>query len=100
MNVCPFICEIAKDDGGVRRFALGASGGRKIMQAVAQLTSFLADFGMGLEDAFHHPSIDVSDGDTVIAEDSLPEATLAANSAKPAVENGRASCGERVCQAV
>src|SRR3546814_15538482 len=29
MNVCPFIGEIAKDDGGVRRFALGASGGRR-----------------------------------------------------------------------
>src|SRR3546814_16239141 len=72
MNVCPFIGEIAKDDGGVRRFALGASGGRKIMPAVAQLASFLADFGMGLEDAFHHPRIDVSGGDTVIADDSLP----------------------------
>src|SRR3546814_15761491 len=59
MNVCPFIGEIAKDDGGVRRFALGASGGRKIMPAVAQPASFLADFGMGLEDAFHHPRIDV-----------------------------------------
>src|SRR3546814_19227740 len=89
MNVCPFICEIAKDDGGVRRFALGASGGRKIMPAVAQLASFLADFGMGLEDAFHHPRIDVSGGDTVIADDSLPEATLAAVRAQHAVVTTR-----------
>src|SRR3546814_19535342 len=97
MNVCPFIGEIAKDDGGVRRFALGASGGRKIMPAVAQLASFLADFGMGLEDAFHHPRIDASGGDTVIADDSLQDATLAA--ARPQQpELGRASGRGRVGQ--
>jgi gamma-glutamyltranspeptidase/glutathione hydrolase len=66
MNVCPLIGEVAE-----RRFALGASGGRKIMPAVAQLASFLADFGLSLEEAFHHPRIDVSGGDTVIADDSL-----------------------------
>ncbi|MEO3428767.1 gamma-glutamyltransferase [Pelagibius sp. CAU 1746] len=71
MNVCPLIGEV-----GERRFALGASGGRKIMPAVAQLASFLADFGMSLEDAFHQPRIDVSGGDTVIADDSLAPETL------------------------
>src|SRR3546814_2295232 len=44
MKVCPFIGEIATNAGEVRRFALGASGGRKNMPAVAQLASFLADF--------------------------------------------------------
>lgn len=73
MNVCPLVGE-----SNGRRFALGASGGRKIMPAVAQLASFLADFGMSLEDAFHHPRVDVSGGDTVIADDSLPAETLAA----------------------
>ncbi|MPZ08951.1 MAG: gamma-glutamyltransferase [Kiloniellaceae bacterium] len=73
MNVCPLIGE-----AGARRFALGASGGRKIMPAVAQLASFLADFSMSLEEAFHHPRIDASGGDTVIADDSLPPETLAA----------------------
>jgi gamma-glutamyltranspeptidase/glutathione hydrolase len=73
MNVCPLIGE-----AGGRRFALGASGGRKIMPAVAQLASFLADFSMSLEEAFHHPRIDASGGDTVIADDSLPPETLAA----------------------
>jgi gamma-glutamyltranspeptidase / glutathione hydrolase len=73
MNVCPLIGE-----SGGRRFALGASGGRKIMPAVAQLTSFLADFGLSLEDAFHHARIDASGGDTVIADETLPAETLAA----------------------
>ena len=73
MNVSPLIGEAAG-----RRFALGASGGRKILPAVAQLATFLADFGMSLEDAFHHPRIDVSGGDAVIADDSLPVETLEA----------------------
>jgi gamma-glutamyltranspeptidase / glutathione hydrolase len=78
MNVCPLIGEAGGTDGTTRRFALGASGGRKIMPAVAQLASFLADFGMSLDDAFHHPRVDVSGGDTVIADDSLPAEIIAA----------------------
>lgn len=57
-NMCPVIAHLA--DG--RRIALGASGGRRIMPAVAQLLSFLADFRMDLEAAFHCPRIDVSGG--------------------------------------
>lgn len=71
MNVCPLIGET-----DARRFALGASGGRKIMPAVAQLVSFLTDFGMGLDEAFHHPRIDVSGGAAVIADDALPPEIL------------------------
>ena len=67
MNVCPVIGEV-----GDRRFAFGASGGRKIVGAVAQLSSFVADYGLSLEDAFHHPRIDVSGGDVVVADDGLP----------------------------
>ncbi|HLN10826.1 MAG TPA: gamma-glutamyltransferase [Xanthobacteraceae bacterium] len=40
--------------------AIGASGGRRILPAVFQLISFQADFGLGLEAAFHHPRIDTS----------------------------------------
>ena len=39
---------------------LGASGGRRIMAAVAQLVSYVVDFGMDLDRAFHAPRIDVS----------------------------------------
>ncbi|MEH6630657.1 MAG: gamma-glutamyltransferase [Halopseudomonas aestusnigri] len=66
MNVCPVIGE--KDN---RRFALGASGGRKIMPAVMHLSSFLTDYNMSLEDAFHHPRMDVSGGDAIVADEDL-----------------------------
>ena len=78
MNVCPLIGESGGQGDAARRFALGASGGRKILPAVAQLAGFLADFGMSLEAAFHHPRIDVSGGDAVIADDSLAPEVLAA----------------------
>lgn len=71
MNVCPVIGE----QGG-KRFAFGASGGRKILGAVAQLSSFVTDFGMSLEDSFHAPRIDASDAAHLIADESLPRAVL------------------------
>jgi gamma-glutamyltranspeptidase/glutathione hydrolase len=54
-----------------RRFALGASGGRKILGAVLQLSSFLMDHGMSLEEAFHQPRIDVSGSGEVTADQLL-----------------------------
>src|SRR5207237_7300496 len=53
-NFCPIIGE-----SGGRRFALGASGGRKIIGAVLQIASFLVDHGLTLEEAFHQQRIDV-----------------------------------------
>lgn len=73
MNVCPVIFE-----KGNRRAAIGASGGRKIMPAVAQLTSLMTDFDMSLEDAFHHPRIDMSGGPMVVADEALPAPVLRA----------------------
>lgn len=71
MNVCPVIF-----NKGNRRGALGASGGRKIMPAVAQLTSFMTDFDMSLEEAFHHPRIDMSGGEVLVADENLPADVL------------------------
>ena len=70
-NMCPTLLERA--DGA--RFGLGAAGGRKIMPAVAQLTSYLLDFGMDVEDAMHMPKIDVSLSDTTIADVAMPRIT-------------------------
>ena len=67
-NICPVI-GLESD----RMFGIGASGGRKIMSAVLQLTSFLTDFGMNLESAFHHGRIDCSLADQVIVDEALPE---------------------------
>jgi len=69
-NMCPVIAR----KNGKGWFAVGASGGRKIFPAVYQLSSFLVDHGMTLEDAFHQPRIDASGGDTVGVDPRHPDA--------------------------
>jgi gamma-glutamyltranspeptidase/glutathione hydrolase len=71
-NMCPVI-GLADE----RRFALGASGGRRILPAVVQIASFLLDHGMSLEDAFHQPRLDVSGPDLVTIDARLPFAVAA-----------------------
>jgi len=71
-NYCPVIGEA----GDGRRFALGASGGRKIIGAVLQILSFLTDHGLTLEDAFHQQRIDVSGGGKAIADRTLPRPVI------------------------
>lgn len=56
--------------------AAGASGGRRILASVAQVMSFIADFGMTVEQAAHQPRIDVSDPDKVSADRRLPAEVL------------------------
>ena len=63
-NMCPAIATGAA--GG--DVALGASGGRRILPAVFQLVSFLADFPMTLDEAFHTPRLDVSGSDIVTVD--------------------------------
>ena len=71
MNVCPVLGR-----QGERGFALGASGGRKIVSAVSQLASFIIDGDMTIEAAFHTPRIDVSSADTAVADATLPSEVL------------------------
>lgn len=73
MNVCP---TLAEKDG--RRFAFGASGGRKILPAVLNLVSFAIDFNMDLEASFHQPRIDNSGSGTVVADEDLDAQTILA----------------------
>jgi len=87
-NYCPVVAETP--DG--RRFALGASGGRKIVGTVLQLASFLIDRGMSLEEAFHAPRIDMSGNLPVIADMTLPAADLAALKAAFPTESARRLC--------
>ncbi|MEK9969651.1 MAG: gamma-glutamyltransferase, partial [Ferrovibrio sp.] len=47
-------------DGERPWLATGASGGRRIMPAVMQILSFLIDYKLPLEAAFHQPRIDAS----------------------------------------
>ena len=66
--------------------AAGASGGRRILAAVFQLMTFIADFGMSVDAAAHHPRIDVSSVDTVSADRRLPAAVLDALAAEGRLE--------------
>ena len=77
-NMCPVIVR----RGGKPWFAIGGSGGRKIFPAVFQISSFLIDHGMTLEDAFHQPRIDASGGDTVSVDPRHTKAVQEALSAK------------------
>jgi gamma-glutamyltranspeptidase/glutathione hydrolase len=67
---------VCKD--GAPAFAIGASGGRRIMPAVMQIASFMMDYGMDLETAFHQPRIDASGTETVTADPRLGEETIQA----------------------
>lgn len=71
-NMCPTIIK-RNDDVW---FALGASGGRRIMPAVFQLLSFLVDFKMPLDDAVHTARVDFSGSTTVTANNRLSAQTL------------------------
>jgi gamma-glutamyltranspeptidase/glutathione hydrolase len=65
-------------DGDVPWLAAGASGGRRILAAVAQMMSFVTDFGMTVEQAAHQPRIDVSDPDGVSVDPRMPADVVAA----------------------
>ena len=73
-------------DGASPWIAAGASGGRRIMAAVLQLVSFVADFGMTPEQAAHQPRIDVSGPDKVTADRRLAPEILSALEADGPVE--------------
>jgi len=72
-NMCPLVA--ARD--GAPAFAIGASGGRRIMPAVFQIATYLMDYGMDLESAFAAPRIDVNGPDAVTADPRFDAATLA-----------------------
>jgi gamma-glutamyltranspeptidase/glutathione hydrolase len=82
-NMCPVILLDAK---GNPEIAGGASGGRRIMAAVFQMLSYVADFAMDPEAAAHHPRLDVSGPEGVTADRRLGEAVIAALGADAPVE--------------
>jgi gamma-glutamyltranspeptidase / glutathione hydrolase len=53
--------------------AVGASGGRRILPAVAQIISFAIDYAMDLDTAFHTPRIDASEGSVLIGDARMSE---------------------------
>lgn len=73
-NMSPIILK----DGGRPWLAAGGSGGRRILAAVAQTMMFIADFGMSVEQAAHHPRVDVSGPDGVSVDPRMPAEVIAA----------------------
>ena len=71
-NMRPVV--VLRDDGF--DFALGASGGRRIMPAVLQCLSLMVDCALDLPDAIHHPRIDVSGGESANADKRLSEEVI------------------------
>lgn len=80
-NMCPVIAA----EGDAPCIATGASGGRRIMAAVFQMLSYVADFGMSPEAAAAHPRLDVSAPEGVTADRRLGAETLAALAADDSV---------------
>lgn len=77
-NMCPAVA--TRDDAPW--LAIGASGGRKIVGAVAQMISFMADFGMDAEAAAHQPRIDVSGEDAIRVDTRLDDGIAKAIAAR------------------
>ena len=68
-NMCPAI--VLESDGS--KFAVGASGGRRISSAVLQLISFMIDFSMEPEAAMYQPRIDISSGEDICVDSRLEQ---------------------------
>jgi gamma-glutamyltranspeptidase/glutathione hydrolase len=81
-NMLPIILR----EGDAPVLAGGASGGRRILPAVFQVMTCIADFGLTLEEAAHHPRIDVSSPDAVSADRTLPDDVIATLRAAGPVE--------------
>jgi len=72
-NFCPTLLLGEKGN-----YALGGSGGRKILPAVFGIISFLIDHDLSLGDAMSRPRIDVSGNHWITADSRLPRETLQA----------------------
>jgi gamma-glutamyltranspeptidase/glutathione hydrolase len=72
---------IILDGTGKPVIAFGASGGRKIVSAVLQILSLIADHGMTLQEAIAEPRLDVA-GDSVLLDSRMPRELAVALSDK------------------
>ncbi|MCY4230659.1 MAG: gamma-glutamyltransferase [Alphaproteobacteria bacterium] len=92
-NMAPVV---VTDPDGTGRFALGASGGRRIAPAVFQLTSMLLDFDLDLEDAVHRPRIDASGDGKVAIDRELPPEIRAALAGRFPTEVTESAVGQKL----
>ncbi len=71
-NMSPALLETATS----RRIAIAASGGRRIMPAIAQILGFLIATGCRIDEAMAEPRMDFAADGTIVADDRLPGHTL------------------------
>jgi gamma-glutamyltranspeptidase/glutathione hydrolase len=71
------MCPVIMSHNNRPVLAAGASGGRRILGAVFQVLTGIADFGMSVEQAAHHPRIDVSSAEECTADQRLAPDILA-----------------------
>ena len=71
-NMCPVILQ----SGDGSHTAIGACGGRKIFPAVFQLAAFVSDYDMTIDEAVHHPRLDVSGTDQVTVMEHMDQSIL------------------------
>jgi len=81
-NICATV--VSKDGEGW--FAIGASGGRRIVPAITQLIMMQIDRGLDVETAFHVPRIDVSGTGPIRVNWDLPEAVKGAIAARRPIQ--------------
>jgi gamma-glutamyltranspeptidase/glutathione hydrolase len=81
-NICATV--VSKDGEGW--FAIGASGGRRIVPAITQLIMMQVDRGLDVETAFHLPRIDVSGTGPIRVNWDLPDSVRRAIAAKLPIE--------------
>ena len=90
-NMCPLI--LGRD--GRPELAIGAAGGRSIFPALLQLISYLVDYGMTLEEAFHTPRIDASTPTIKVNAAAAPDVAAAVGPRLPGPDRrGHAVSGE------
>ena len=73
-NMCPAIVKLPSG----ATFAVGASGGRRIVSSCMQLIALMTDFDMDPEQAMHQPRIDVGGSEDVLADTALDESSKTA----------------------
>ena len=72
-NMCPLLLTRGRRPA----MAIGAAGGRQIFPALTQLLSYVLDYGMTLEEAFHHPRIDGSAATIKVNRAAAPDVAAA-----------------------
>lgn len=72
-NMCPLLLRKSNRPA----LAIGAAGGRQIFPALTQILSYIIDYNMPLEDAFHYPRLDASSS-IIKLDQRAPDRTAAA----------------------